>query len=100
MNKTYFVYARRGTNIRYYDGITIGDIENTTFEQGNEEEILSFVTKEEALAELAKHKNSAWFYGNSKLIESEVYYVTEWEVDSLCTGKNIAYAEWDEVNLD
>ena len=104
MNKIYILEVTKGREIRYFDDITIRYIENATFEQeDNVDEIARFDTREEALAELAKHKNTASFYGNSKLIDSEIFSVIEWEVDEdgeLCTGKTIAYAEWDDINLD
>lgn len=106
--KTYFVKVVTGTELDWYKGISTADIENQTFEQQNNvEEILECATREEAFEELAKHKNKAWFYGNSRnsnrpYLESEIFIVEEWEVKDgeITEGEIIAVAEWADINLD
>ena len=94
----YELIVYRGRQIRLFkpfDETSLGWLENETLSQCDIDETIAwFDTKDEALAELAKHKNS--FFGD-ELVDTEIYSVLEWQVDEdgeLESANPIAYAEW------
>ena len=94
----YELIVYRGRQIRLFkpfDETSLGWLENETLSQCDIDETIAwFDTKDEALAELAKHKNS--FFGD-ELVDTEIYSVLEWQVDEdgeLESTNPIAYAEW------